>query len=285
MNVHERQTTSLENVQSWLTQVITSRGDLASKLKQAESVAGSTVHKMIQAQSVDEQQERLSVYVTGYVLRLVECLKEEYPLLNRFLGDELFETFAKAYLIDYPSKSWTLHHLGEGFSWYLKQTQPIIDDTTDIESLLLTLPAQIAVYERAKAMALLLRGTEQQNRSRWVIPGVLKQPLNYESWIQTPPCMTLLSLDYPVWSLEDAGSNMTFTQSINISFDKPIYLLISRKQYRPINIELECWQYELLSKCQDMIKVGDLLASIPWSSRDKTLRWLNEIDVLNVCEV
>lgn len=65
--------------------------------------------------------ERLAIY--GYA-RLLECLREEFPVLKHALGEELFDAFAAEYLEQYPSRSYTLFHLGLNFARFLAETRP-----------------------------------------------------------------------------------------------------------------------------------------------------------------
>jgi hypothetical protein len=68
--------------------------------------------------------ERLSIYGSAYYARLLECLREEFPVLKHALGEELFDAFAVGYLQHYPSRSYTLFQLGVDFPRYLAETRP-----------------------------------------------------------------------------------------------------------------------------------------------------------------
>lgn len=41
---------------------------------------------------------RLDIYARGYVLRLLECLRAEFPILLALVGDQVFEMFASSYV-------------------------------------------------------------------------------------------------------------------------------------------------------------------------------------------
>jgi hypothetical protein len=68
--------------------------------------------------------ERLAIYGSAYYARLLECLREEYPVLKHALGDEAFDAFAFGYLQKYPSHSYTLAKLGADLPRYLEETCP-----------------------------------------------------------------------------------------------------------------------------------------------------------------
>ena len=60
--------------------------------------------------------DRLAIYRGPITPRLLECLQAEFPVLATALGEELFNEFAFAYLQAYPSRSYTLDHLGRDFA-------------------------------------------------------------------------------------------------------------------------------------------------------------------------
>jgi hypothetical protein len=68
--------------------------------------------------------ERLAIYGSAYYARLLDCLREEFPVLRHALGDEVFDAFAAGYLQQYPSRSYTLFQLGVNFPRYLAETRP-----------------------------------------------------------------------------------------------------------------------------------------------------------------
>ena len=62
--------------------------------------------------------ERLEIYNRQYWFRVLSSLIEDFPGLRAVLGDRRFEAMAKAYLIDSPSRSFTLRDLGSRLeSW------------------------------------------------------------------------------------------------------------------------------------------------------------------------
>src|SRR5258707_9350668 len=68
--------------------------------------------------------ERLAIYSYAYYARLLECLREEFPVLKHALGEEVFDAFAVGYLEKYPSRSYTLFQLGVNFPRFLAETRP-----------------------------------------------------------------------------------------------------------------------------------------------------------------
>jgi hypothetical protein len=68
--------------------------------------------------------ERLGIYGYAYYARLLDCLREEFPVLMHALTQEVFDAFAVGYLQAYPSRSYTLLQLGANFPRYLAETRP-----------------------------------------------------------------------------------------------------------------------------------------------------------------
>jgi hypothetical protein len=65
--------------------------------------------------------ERLEIYNRQYWFRLLSSMIEDFPGLRAVLGDRKFEAMSKAYLVDYPSQSFTLRNLGARLETWLRK--------------------------------------------------------------------------------------------------------------------------------------------------------------------
>jgi hypothetical protein len=65
--------------------------------------------------------ERLEIYNRQYWFRLLSSMIEDFPGLRAVLGDKRFETMSKAYLVDCPSRSFTLRNLGARLEGWLRR--------------------------------------------------------------------------------------------------------------------------------------------------------------------
>ncbi len=65
--------------------------------------------------------ERLEIYNKQYWFRLLSSLIEDFPGLRAVLGERRFEVMAKAYLVDNPSRSFTLRDLGSRLEDWLRK--------------------------------------------------------------------------------------------------------------------------------------------------------------------
>jgi hypothetical protein len=55
---------------------------------------------------------RIEIYRRGYHARLIECLADDYPVLQHALGEEAFEALCRAYIARYPSTGPSLNYFG-----------------------------------------------------------------------------------------------------------------------------------------------------------------------------
>lgn len=64
--------------------------------------------------------ERLELYHRQYWYRLLDSIAEDFPVLHRVMGADRFWALIEDYLLTCPSRSFTLRHLGERLSEFLK---------------------------------------------------------------------------------------------------------------------------------------------------------------------
>ena len=65
--------------------------------------------------------ERLEIYNRQYWFRVLSSMVEDFPGLRAVLGDKRFEAMSKAYLVDCPSRSFTLRNLGARLEDWLRK--------------------------------------------------------------------------------------------------------------------------------------------------------------------
>jgi Putative DNA-binding domain len=65
--------------------------------------------------------ERLEIYNRQYWFRVLSSMVEDFPGLRAVLGDRRFEAMSKAYLVDCPSRSFTLRNLGAQLESWLRK--------------------------------------------------------------------------------------------------------------------------------------------------------------------
>ena len=187
---------SLKLLQHWIKTVVIERGGLLEKLDAAEQRHRLRAGDVVAERRGLSAHERLAVYTGGYVLRLLECMRADFPVLRGFVGDSVFDAFAKAYVITMPPASHSLYDLGADFPRFLEETKPKDWALDDGISAMLDLPPELARIERARAEVLRARGTEDDPPE--VEPLSPFAVFGEEVTLQATPCLRLLEMKYPL---------------------------------------------------------------------------------------
>lgn len=128
MNEKESQP-DLSTIQRWFQSVISHPEGIQSGIETDEAqtlihLKKSELENIIRRSKNLSAEERLAIYANAYYARLLECLRESFPVLTKTLGADVFNDFAFDYLQTYPSKTYTLNRLGDHFADFLNQTRP-----------------------------------------------------------------------------------------------------------------------------------------------------------------
>ncbi len=96
-----------------------------SERMQRKSPAGGSMNKyasrFIKPNDRLTSFERLEIYNRQYWFRVLSCMMEDFPGLRAVLGERPFEEMSKAYLVDNPSRSFTLRNLGSRLEAWLRK--------------------------------------------------------------------------------------------------------------------------------------------------------------------
>ncbi|HWB01466.1 MAG TPA: DNA-binding domain-containing protein [Verrucomicrobiales bacterium] len=125
--------TQLEKMQRWFQAVISHPEGVAAGAAAAEGGEGMIEANLTRSNALDAA-DRLSVYADAYFARLIECMGEVFPMIKKFLGAETFDAFAFDYLQAIPSRSYTLHHLGQQFPAWLENSRPQAEEEAGVAS-------------------------------------------------------------------------------------------------------------------------------------------------------
>lgn len=228
-----------------MTTVITERGGLREKLDAAARQHALRVEDVVAETRGVSARERLAVYTGGYVLRLLECMRADFPVLRGFVGDAVFDAFAKAFLITMPPSSHSLYELGAGFPKFLEETKPVRDRFDPETGALLDLPPELARLERARAEVMRARGTEDDPPSAEPLSpfAVFEEgPL-----LQATPCLRLLELKFPLVNFlkgSDTGERP------EPPAPRTSFVALGRSNYRVHVEEISLWQFAFLRACE-----------------------------------
>jgi hypothetical protein len=70
-------------------------------------------------------ERQLAVYQRAYLARLVECVRDDYPLLIQALGDEPFDALATQYVREFPPETNSLNFYSRHFATFLRSRVPL----------------------------------------------------------------------------------------------------------------------------------------------------------------
>lgn len=129
--------------------------------------------------------ERLAIYSDGYFARLVECLADDYPALEHCLGEQAFESLARAYIDTFPSRSPSLNAYGSRMAAFCRTRAqgwaPFAADLARLEW------AMVEVVHAPSASGLAAAELAKIPADRW-----------RTARLEPSPTLRLLHFDYPV---------------------------------------------------------------------------------------
>lgn len=250
---------SLKTIQDWTKDVLTKRGNLSQKVALASRKYGVDFNALIQHKKGIPNHKRLDIYASGYVLRLLECLQADYPCLKTFMGNEVFELFAKAYIVSLPSESYSLYHFTARFPEYLETTKPNRKDLTEEQVTMFELPSEIAAVERAKAEIAIAKGTEHIES---IVPDMIGL-LQHNYIFKTPECLRILKQNHNILTFMKALQEGEVIENPERNLT---YIGITRKNYRLYTNTLEAWQYHFLKSCGTSKTFSEAITSIEKST-------------------
>ena len=235
---------SLNLVEHWMKTVVVERGSLREKLDAAARRHGLRAEDVVAESRGISAHERVAVYTGGYVLRLLECMRADFPVLRGFVGDSVFDAFAKAYVITMPPDSHSLYDLGANFPRFLEETKPANWDLDAGVSAMLDLPPELARLERARAEVLRARGMENDPPAvEHLSPFAAFEGLT----VQTTPCLRLLEMKFP---LVEFLRSSDMGERAEPPAPQASFVAVGRSNYRVHVEEISDWQFAFLKACE-----------------------------------
>jgi Putative DNA-binding domain len=235
---------SLSLLEHWMKTVVTERGGLGEKLDAAARQHGLRAEDVVAERRGLSARERLAVYTSGYVLRLLECMRADFPVLRGFVGDSVFDAFAKAYLITRPPSSPSLYDLGADFPRFLEETKPVRERFDAETGAMLDLPLELARIERARTEVMRARGTEDDPPTEPLSPFAV---FGEGAMLQATPCLRLLEMKFP---LVDFLRSSDIGERPEPPGPRTSFVAVGRSNYRLHVEEISLWQFAFLRACE-----------------------------------
>ncbi len=238
----------LQTLQTWMQAVL------------METDTPHQIEEIITASQQQTSRERFHVYANAYQARLVECLREEFATLCKFLEPDVFDGLATAYLQAHPSQSYTLADLGKQFPQFMRESAAALadgeSDSTDTGTQFLI---ELATLERLYAEVFDGPGIEGLPL---ITPDDLKN-ISPEAWPQVrfeaAPCLRLIEFAYPVHEFVTACRHGTEPP---VPEPRHTWLAVTRRQYIVRRVSLTEQQFQLLSLLSQGLPLGEALDTV-----------------------
>lgn len=199
---------------------------------QAGIVAGAaeSIDDRIEGDERLSARDRLAIHSGGYRSRLLESLRDEYPVLRRLVGDTVFGLFVTSYVAARPPRHFSLYDVGAGFADHLDATRP-----AEGGGPLAALPAALARLERARSEVTRAEGVERAERFQPQADAALLPGLR----LRLPDSVRLLRLDFDLLPLVEASDR---GGAAVVPGMRPSFVAVARSDYRVRLHDLAPWR-------------------------------------------
>ena len=261
------ETFSLDVIQKWLQNALIFPG----------SASAQEIEQHLKPSAQLQSAQRLGIYQRSYYLRLLQCMREQFPALCHALGKQLFTDFARDYLQTYPSESYTLYELGRRFPVYLEQTRPDQSQPQQVRESWVDFMVDLASFERQLFVQFDAPGYEGKQ--------ALAEGSTPDHQLQLQPCFDLGHYRFPVASYYHQvrkGENPT------VPTEDRSWVAIVRKNYLTRTLLLTPVHHAFLTLLQQGYGINDALEmmalkiALPidqvrhsWSTDGIRKRWLD----------
>src|SRR5215472_5742723 len=213
--------------------------------------------------------ERLEIYNRQYWFRVLAALAEDFEGLKLILGDRAFEKLSVAYLLDCPSRSFTLRNLGSRLEAWLREHPEYAPGTHEVALDMVRLEwAEIEAFDEA---------TKPKLSESDVVT------LGPDPRFHLQPYIRLLALRYPVDEilLKIRRQQREFDIASNAVSDRParrkpalrklpkaksVFLAVHRAENSVYFKRLDAEAFQLLRALGEGKRLSGAVESVDWSS-------------------
>ena len=192
--------------------------------------------------------DRLAIYRHSYFKRLMNCMRELYPVLRRSIGDDSFDLFASDYLQRYPSESYSLSGVDDNFTRYLTETRPVADIPPGAREQWPNLIIDLARLEQVFNDVYNRQGMEGERCLD--VDRLLSLP--FARWKNTrfvpSPCLKLMKFSFPVSRF---FIDVRRTGDVEIPEPSETFVALTRSDYVVRFHDLTKTQFQLLEAIVD----------------------------------
>ena len=260
--------------QSWLQEIITHRGELSQAIDLAQqkmNLNSNSLDYFIKAEYGISVEHRLEIYHQGYFIRLLQCMRAEYPMLCQSFSQEWFDQVVHNYLAAHPSKFKNLNELGKNFPAFLEADRP--DQDSEQKNAAFDFIITLASFERAKAEIGRSKGVESLDPTYF--DKISERPFS-QLHLQTADTLRLIESNFDLLSYTQNFEEKNNFQPIQ----KKQFLALSRVNYKFSIQEIQELEFTLLNSIQENhnLSFQEHITETQRGSDNKPLRiWLNNI--------
>lgn len=257
----------LNTVQRWLQSVIShpagvEAGVVSDEAQRIIRLKRGELEQVVRRSRNLTAEQRLGIYANAYYARLLECLRESFPVLVRAMGREVFDEFAFEYLQRHPSRSYTLGHLGDRFADFLNETRP--DRPTDGSPAPVGWPDFLIDLARLEwTIEQVFDGPGVEGRRLLTVDDLRAIPQRhwFDAKLVLVVCAKLMEFRYPVNTYYTAARSAKEGEVVLIPEPSPEYLCLTRRDFVVRRVALTKPQYVLLRALGEGRTVGQALAA------------------------
>ena len=252
----------LGQIQRWMQATIMHPAGVAEGIASAEArrhidVGPDEAETVVTRSRALTALERLAIYGHAYYARLLECLREEFPVLKHALGEELFDAFAVEYLGLYPSRSYTLFRLGTNFPRFLAETRPDREGEGSPAPNWPDFLIDLATLELTFNEVFDGPGVEGERLLDADRLRVLSPERLLEARLVGVPCLRLLALRYPAHKYFTAVRRQ---EEPDLPGPAETFLGVTRRHYVVRHYELSRPAYQILHALLAGVSVGQSIS-------------------------
>lgn len=248
----------LDALQRWFQATVTHPAGVAAGAQSdaaVAAIANGAVDEIACDSLRQTAEERLAVYAHAYWARLLDCLREEFPVLRITVGTEAFDGLAVGYLMAHPPTSYTLGRLSERFPAYLQST--VTGDEADAFSALVVDLARLEqsvndVFDVPGGETLGFLTTEHLDRLAPELRGTLRLSL-----LPTARLLSFRTNVNAVFTATRAGAATLPMPEI-----RPTFAALTRRDYVVRRISLSRMQFELLTSIAGGQSLNEALGAL-----------------------
>jgi hypothetical protein len=141
-----------------------------------------------------DRKTRIRVYLDAYYLRLRDVLREDFPRVAALLGPEQFGEVVKGYIQVFPSRWWSVRHLGGFLPEFLRHRKGSTECLADLAELEW---ARVEVFDAPDAECATIADLVSVPADAW--PALRFSPI---------PAIRILRAHYPVHQLWSGSKSL-----------------------------------------------------------------------------